>query len=309
MVTRVLARLQSRAVPELPDLAILADALDTALSGRPFVKGGAPQSLVLRGTPADLAALRGQRLIETTRRGKFLVLRFDSDRIVFNPMLTGRLGLAAEGARAWPQLAAAFSFAPAESAPDDVVARTRRLPEWPGDAEWLPARDTGAELRYRDATRMGKIYLLPQRVDRPVAGWDEQGPDADDPALTLDEWRSRIARHSGELKNLLRNQSFVAGIGNAYSDETLWAARLAPFRKRASLAPDEVDSLYEAMRSVLAWAIAELRRLVPPRLEVEQRSFLRVHRKGGEPCPRCGTRLSEVSAGGFVTTFCRSCQL
>jgi len=163
-------------------------------------------------------------------------------------------------------------------------------------------------MRYRDATRMGKIYLAPVGVVRPIAGWEEQGPDADDPALTLEVWRERIARYSGELKNLLRNQEFVAGIGNAYSDEILWAARLAPFRKRSSLASDEVDALYEATRETLSWAINELRQRVPPRLEIEQRGFLRVHMKGGEACPRCGTRITEVKAGGFVTSYCRGCQ-
>ena len=78
------------------------------------------------------------------------------------------------------------------------------------------------------------------------------GPDALDPALTLEAWRDRIRKHPGELKNLLRNQAFVAGIGNAYSDEILWAARLQPFRKRSSLAAEEVDELYAAMRSTLA---------------------------------------------------------
>jgi formamidopyrimidine-DNA glycosylase len=155
---------------------------------------------------------------------------------------------------------------------------------------------------------MGKIYLMPAGVKRQVAGWDEQGPDADDPSLTLDEWRKRIAKYSGELKNMLRNQEFVSGIGNAYSDEILWAARLLPFRKRSSLAAAEVDDLYNAVREVLPSAIEELHQRVPPRLEVEQRDFLKVHRKGGEPCPRCGTRLSQVSAGGFDTTFCRGCQ-
>lgn len=295
-------------MPELPDLAILADALDTALSGRPFAGGTTPQSLVLRGTPAELGAFEGQALLEVVRRGKFLVFRFERDRLVFNPMLTGRLGLAPAGAKAWPRAAALFTFGPAVSEATALPDRTRPLPGWPGAADWLPPRDGAVELRYRDATRMGKIYLLPAGVTRPVAGWDEQGPDADDPALTLDVWRERIGRHSGELKNLLRNQQFVAGIGNAYSDEILWAAGLAPFRKRASLAATEIDALYRAMRSVLAWAIAELQRRVPPRLEVEQRDFLRVHRKGNVPCPRCGTRLSEVSAGGFVTSFCRGCQ-
>lgn len=295
-------------MPELPDLAILADALDAALSGRSLVSASTPQSLVLRGTPAELEALRGQELVDVRRRGKFLTFRFERDRLVVNAMLTGRIGLAAPGAKAFPQTAAVLELGPRAREPDSAPARASSVAEWVADADWLPPPDAPVEMRYRDATRMGKLYLLPQGTSRPVAGWDEQGPDADDPALTLEVWRERIRRHSGELKNLLRNQAFVAGVGNAYSDEILWAARLAPFRTRASLAPDEVDELYRATRDVLTWAIAELRMLVPPRLEVEQRRFLRVHDKGGQPCPRCGSKLSEVKAGGFVTTWCRACQ-
>lgn len=304
----MLAWLQSAAVPELPDLAILADALDTALAGRPMTAAATPQSLVLRGTPAELAALRGQVLHEVSRRGKFLIFQFARDRMVFNLMLTGRLGLAQPGARPLPQTAAVLTFGACEPGRASVAGRTHPPADWLSDADWLPAKESDVEMRYRDATRMGKLYLLPAGVDRPVAGWSEQGPDADDPALTLDVWRARIGRHSGELKNLLRNQAFVAGIGNAYSDEILWAARLAPYRTRASLAADEADALHAATREVLRWAIEQLRTLVPPRLEVEQRRFLRVHGKGGQACPRCGSVISEVKAGGSVTNWCRGCQ-
>ena len=82
---------------------------------------------------------------------------------------------------------------------------------------------------------MGKIYELPNGVPRIVPGWTEQGPDVDDPSLDLVEWRRRIARHTGELKNLLKNQAFVARIGNGYSDKILWSAKLAPFRERTKL--------------------------------------------------------------------------
>jgi formamidopyrimidine-DNA glycosylase len=293
-------------VPELPDVAILADALDVALAGRPFAGANVKESLVVRGTPTEIAAIEGQELAGVERRGKFLVFQFARDRIVFNPMLTGRLGLAPAGTKPWGQWAVSMSFGPAVGAASAVAAARH---DWPAaDAEWLPPRDVEVELRYRDATRMGKVYVLPEGVERPVAGWDERGPEADDPALTVEVWRARIGKYHGELKNILRNQAFVSGIGNAYSDEILWAARLAPFRKRSSLAAAEVDALYAATREVLPWAIGQLRLLVPPKLEVEQRNFLKVHRKGGEACPRCGSKLSEVSAGGFVTTFCRTCQ-
>jgi formamidopyrimidine-DNA glycosylase len=290
-------------VPELPDLSILADGLDAGLAGRPLTGASTPQSLVLRGTPAELAVFNGQVLESVVRRGKFLVFTYARDRMIVNAMLTGRLGFAAPGAKAWPQIAAVLSFGPV------VEERTHPVAKWLKGATWLPARDAPVEMRYRDATRMGKIYLMPAGVTRPVAGWDEQGPDADDPGLTLEVWRARIAKHNGELKNLLRNQEFVAGIGNAYSDEILWEARLAPFRTRASLAPAEIDALYGATRKVLPWAIDQLRVLVPPKLEVEQRKFLNVHWKGADAaCPRCGSRLTEVKAGGFVTTWCRTCQ-
>ncbi len=303
MVPRTFARLQSPTVPELPDLAILADALDAGVAGRPLSGTTIHQPLIVRGTPAELAALAGQRLHGVSRRGKFLTFSFDRDRLVLNAMLTGRLGLLPTHAKPWPKAAAVLSFGPRST---DSGPRQRAA--WLADTDWLPADSEAVEMRYRDATRMGKLYVLPAGIERLVAGWAEQGPDADDPALTLDEWRKRIGRHAGELKNLLRNQAFVAGIGNAYSDEILWAARLAPYRTRASLTTDEVDALYHATREVLGWAIEELRRLVPPRLEVEQRGFLRVHAKGGQPCPRCGTPISSVTAGGSETNFCRSCQ-
>jgi formamidopyrimidine-DNA glycosylase len=155
---------------------------------------------------------------------------------------------------------------------------------------------------------MGKVYVVPDGSGRSVPGVAELGPDADDPGLTVEDWRARIRRHPGELKGLLRNQTFVAGIGNAYSDEILHAARLHPFRKRPSLAPEEVDELYRATRSTLAEAIALLRVRVPPTFEKQVRDHLRVHLRGGSPCPRCGTTISEVSPGREATSYCRGCQ-
>jgi len=288
-------------VPELPDIAILTDAFQAALAGRPIMASHAPEALVMRGTPVELEALSGQVVESVTRRGKFIVLQLDRDRIVVNAMLTGRLGLGVPGTKPLASTAWTLRLGGRSSRPPATA-------DWTRDAEWLPADAADVELRYRDATRMGKVYVKPVGVARAIAGWDELGPDADDPALDLVTWRARIGRHRGELKNLLREQSFVAGIGNGYSDEILWAAGLAPFRKRSTLASEEIDRLHGAMVETLAWAIGELRARVPPRFEVEVRDFLRVHRKGGQACPRCGATISEIAPGGFVTSFCRGCQ-
>jgi formamidopyrimidine-DNA glycosylase len=302
-LARVFGAYNHFAVPELPDLAVVAEAFHAALAGRPIIRTEATAPLAVRGTPDDLAALIGQRVVEIRRRGKFLLVDLDRDRIVVNPMLTGRFQLAAPGTKLPTRTAVLLGFGPRAIGPPAGAAA------WTGGAPWLPAGTAAVEVRYRDPSQMGKVYLLPAGVDRAVPGLDgDLGPDADDPGLTLDTWRARIRRHPGELKNLLRNQAFVAGIGNAYSDEILHAAGLLPFRKRSALAAEEVDALYFAARGTLEAAIRVLRERVPPTFETQIRDFLAVHNKGGSPCPRCATRISQVKPAGYVTSFCRSCQ-
>jgi formamidopyrimidine-DNA glycosylase len=236
--------------------------------------------------------------------GKFLDLEFSRDRVVVNPMLTGRFQLATRGEKAPSGTALEIELGPRVGGPPGDAAN------WTEGADWMAADTASPMLRYRDPTQMGKVYLLPAGVVRPVPGREagEMGPDALDPALTLDVWRDRIRRHPGELKNLLRNQAFVAGIGNAYSDEILFEAGLQPFRKRGSLAAEEVDAVYSAMRRLLPASIALLRERVPPTFEKQVRDHLSVHGKGDGPCPKCGGKLTQVSAGGFPTGYCRSCQ-
>jgi formamidopyrimidine-DNA glycosylase len=264
----------------------------------------------VHGDRIELGGLVGQVLQSVTRRGKFVRFQFDPDAVVVNAMLSGRFQLAPPTAKVPARTAFVVAFGARRRGP-------AHPPAWTHAASWLPANGDEVEVRYRDPTQMGKVYLLPAGQVRAVPGYDGgagtgteelQGPDADDPALTLGVWRERIRRHPGELKALLRNQAFVAGIGNAYSDEILYAARLNPFRRRSSLAAEEVDALYAAMRSTLGSATATLRERVPPTFETEVRDFLAVHRKGGQPCPRCGARISEVSSRSEATSWCRGCQ-
>jgi formamidopyrimidine-DNA glycosylase len=270
-------------MPELPDLTVVAEQLALRAAGKVITEATAPTPILLRATPQDLDALAGLTLGKTTRRGKFLLLPFEREGVptkllAANPMLAGRFWLL-------------------DDARERVRARTG-----------LRLRFTdGGELRYVDREMLGKLYLVaPDALDS-VPGWSEMGPDADDPHLTVDVFRQRIRRHPGELKPLLRNNKFVAGIGNAYSDEILWEAQLAPFRRRSTLRSEEIDRLYAAMRSVLSDAIARLRELVPPHIETQHREFLKVHLRGGQPCPRCGRELRQIG-GDEATTFCRTCQ-
>lgn len=293
-------------MPELPDLDVVADAFHAALVGRTVVSARALMPLAVRGTPAELESLAGQRVARVAREGKFLDIDLEGDRLVVNPMLTGRLQLAARGEKAPTGTAVELALGPR---PNGSVPAPGPA-AWTNGAAWMPPDEAPVTVRYRDPTQMGKVYLLPAGVERPVPGRGrgEMGPDALAPELTLEVWRDRIRKHPGELKNLLRNQAFVAGIGNAYSDEILFEARLQPFRKRASLADEEIDELYRAMRSTLEAAVVLLRERVPPTFEKQVRDHLSVHNRGGQACPRCGSRITEVRAGGFPTGYCRGCQ-
>jgi len=162
----------------------------------------------------------------------------------------------------------------------------------------------GHELRYSDQRTMGQIYLTADLAAIP--GWSEMGPEPFD--LTLEGFRERLKPHRGEIKGVLTRGRAVAGIGNAYADEVCFAARIHPYCKRTSLTDEEAARLYEAMQSVLRNAIDTLRECIGTDIHREVRDFLAVHGKGGQPCPICGTAISEIKAGNRLTNFCRTCQ-
>ena len=209
-------------------------------------------------------------------------------------MLTGRFQLAAPGEKLPAEDGRGAAFGRAAGPPADAAA-------WTAGADVDAGRRRVARVRYRDPTQMGKVYLCRRAWTGRSRAWDGDGPDADDPALTLEVWRERIRRHPGELKNLLKNQAFVAGIGNAYS-------RRDPVRRPAAAVPQALDARRRrgrrrctrrrGRRSPTRSSV--LRERVPPTFEKQVRDFLAVHNKGGQPCPRCGTKITEVKPGGFL---------
>ncbi len=266
-------------MPELPDLEVIRRYLAPRLADVAITAARTGRPTVLRNLlGGDLAEhLVGRRFRGADRRGKFLLLPLDDGTtLAINPMLAGRVRYGAPLGR----------------------DRTR-------DALILRLAD-GHELRYHDAADMGKVYLAADLDAIPT--FTGQGPEADDPALTLDLFRERLRRHTGEIKGILTNQAFVAGIGNAYADEICWCAAIYPFRRRADLSQEDVERLYQAMRTVLQKAIGTLEQRVGDAIDVEIRDFLAVHGKPGQPCPRCGGTISEVTLDRRSTHFCRTCQ-
>jgi len=266
-------------MPELPDLEVIRAFLAPRIAGVAITAAEVRRPIVVRNLVGGEAAerLAGRILGGVARRGKFLLLPLDDDTtLVVNPMLNGRLRYGEPLRR--------------DRVRDSLVITLAN----------------GHEIRYHDASDMGKVYLTDD-LGR-VPAFDGQGPDADDPGLTLDFFRERLRRHTGEIKGILTNQAFVAGIGNAYSDEICWCAQIYPFRRRATLSAAEVERLYGCMRAVLAKAIETLRERVGDAIDVEVRDFLAIHGRAGQPCPRCSGPISEVKRQRRATQFCRACQ-
>ena len=122
------------------------------------------------------------------------------------------------------------------------------------------------------------------------------------------EFVVRLGGFHGEIKGILTRGRVIAGIGNAYSDEVLFAAGIYPFRKRKALSAEELRRLYEKSREVVEEAISVLRERMGENIHVKVRDFLRVHSKGGSPCPRCGHNISQVTANRRIASYCRRCQ-
>ena len=270
-------------MPELPELEVVREVLQRRVVGRTITE----VQLIRPGGPIvarDLAnigfeeGLRGAAIGSVSRRGKFLVLALQPAIpplfLAINPKLTGRLQLT--------------------GASEKRLARTHLVLHL----------DDGRQVRYQDQKQMGQLYLT-RDLDS-VPEYSGMGPEPFD--VSLETFRERLRPFRGEIKGILTRGGFVAGIGNAYGDEILWAARLHPYRKRTQLTPAEVDRLYQAMRATLSEAVEKVRQEMQEQIHLKPRDLLAVHMKTGEPCPRCGTPISLVGANQRITNFCRTCQ-
>jgi len=179
-----------------------------------------------------------------------------------------------------------------------------------GDAT-LMARirlDDGAGFDLTDAGQWKSltVHIVPHTADIPAVA--KLGPDPLDPAFDLADFAAILAGRKKQIKALLQDQAALAGIGNAYSDEILHAARLSPVVHASALSQDEVGRLFEAMRTILTESTAARRGVAPEDLKATKHAALRVHRRTGEPCPVCGDVIRELTFSGAAAQYCPTCQ-
>jgi formamidopyrimidine-DNA glycosylase len=269
-------------MPELPEVQALAESLNESL------RGAVVQDVVIRSVAAlktydpPVDALRGLSITGVHRVGKFIDFEAGPLHLVVHLARAGWLRLRAQPTNARPSLRGPL-----------IMVLTL------GDHRALEATEQGTEKRLA-------IYLV--RDLQQVAGIARLGVDALAEDLTVTGLGDLLRRQAGTLKNVLADQAVIAGIGNAYSDEILHAARLSPFRKASGLDPDEVARLHVEMRAVLTDAVTRARTANPAELRGDKKVRMRVHGRTGERCPECGDVIREVSYTSRSFQYCATCQ-
>ena len=273
-------------MPELPEVETIRLALEPHVVGRTFERVEIRDPRLVRPfEPFAVAAeLEGERVAALERRGKYLLVRFESGRVLLIHLrMTGSLRHAAR-----------------EALGEDPYRRA------------VVTLDDGSGLAYRDVRRFGTWHLLePPEVDDYLA--QRLGGEPLERGFTAKWLGERLANRRAPLKAALLDQRTVAGLGNIYVDEALWRAQVHPLREAGTLDADELARLTKAIRATLRAGIARqgasLRDYSQPdgRRGRAQERF-RVYGRAGEPCPRCGTPIDKIRAGGRGTWYCPNCQ-
>jgi formamidopyrimidine-DNA glycosylase len=280
-------------MPELPEVETVARDLRPLVLGATIVRSRCSWARTLRThDPARFAeAVAGHAIEAVGRRAKLLVIRLSGSLVLtIHLKMTGQL------------------FVVPAAVPEDPYVRLV-----------LELAD-GREIRFRDIRKFGKVglYEVDDASGEPLterggaAVFSDLGPEPLDEAFTVRAFRRRVRARRGRLKPLLLDQSFLAGVGNIYADEALWAARLHPLRSAVTLRRDDERRLYEAIRAILAEAVerrgSSIDDYTAPDGDGAMQERLQVYQRTGEACPRCGRPIRRIVVGARSTHFCSWCQ-
>jgi len=273
-------------VPELPEVETIKRTLEPCLIGQIVERVEVLRSKQLGNlSPADLERrLVGRRIEGVGRRGKYLLVHLEGDEVlVFHLRMTGRLIFYPEGASVTPYTRLVLGLT------------------------------SPAELHLHDVRSFAVVWLTTEDKVAALPGLAALGPEPLEPSFTPQKLKAALAGRKVSIKGLLLSQRAVAGLGNIYTDEALFRAGINPLRPADSLTPQEVNSLWRAIRDVLGEAISaggtSVRdyvdgRGVPGSFQVH----LNVYGRKGKPCRRCGTLLVGIRVGGRSTVYCPRCQ-
>ncbi len=270
-------------MPELPEVHALASDLTARLRGRTTDRLEILAVAALKTFDPPVSDLSGRSIGEVRRHGKFLDFEMEDLHLV--------LHLARAGWIRWRE---------------GTPVQTGRPGKGPLAARLVLDDGSGYDVTEAGTKKGLALYVVRSTSD--VPGIARLGPDPLDAGFTLEAFGNILASSGrAQIKGVLRNQSVIAGIGNAYSDEILHAARMSPF-KPAALSADETARLFEAMQGTLRDAITRAEGLAASELKAEKKSGLRVHGRTGEACPVCGDTVRQVIFADSTMQYCPTCQ-
>lgn len=270
-------------MPELPEVQALVDFLDGRLDGLAVIGLELGSFAVLKTYDPPPQAFEGLLMAGVSRHGKFVDIECDGLHLIFH--------LARAGWLRWSEIAPKTTLRPGKS---PIALRARF-----SDGSGFDLTEAG--------TKKGlAAYLVtdPQLVP----GIATLGPDPLGPDFSRDVLAGILSERSKQIKGLLRDQSVIAGVGNAYSDEILHVAKLSPFALSGSLDDAAIDRLYEATMRTLHGAVASASGKPATELKDAKRAGMRVHGRTGQPCPECGDTVREVSFADRSLQYCATCQ-
>ncbi|MFC9183288.1 Fpg/Nei family DNA glycosylase [Streptomyces globisporus] len=270
-------------MPELPEVEALRVFLDDHLVGKEIARVLPLAISVLKTYDPPLTALEGTRVTSVARHGKFLDIE------------AGGLHLCTHLARAgWLRWKDSFHAAPPRPGKGPLALR---LVTTDGD---------GFDLTEMGTKKSLSVHLVHDPMG--VPGIARLGPDPLADAFDRDGFAALLTGERRQIKGALRDQSLIAGIGNAYSDEILHVAKMSPFKRTADLTEDDVTRLYTALRTTLRDAVERSSGVEAGKLKAEKKTGMRVHGRTGEACPVCGDTILEVSFSDSSLQYCPTCQ-
>ncbi|MGW8888745.1 Fpg/Nei family DNA glycosylase [Streptomyces sp. NPDC055749] len=270
-------------MPELPEVEALRVFLDDHLVGKEIARVLPLAISVLKTYDPPLSALDGATVTAVARHGKFL------------DITAGGLHLVTHLARAgWLHWKDSFPAAPPRPGKGPLALRV------------ILAGGDGFDLTEMGTTKRLSVHLVHDPAQ--VPGVQRLGPDPLDDSFDRAAFAALLAGERRRIKGALRDQSLIAGIGNAYSDEILHVAKMSPFKLTSGLSEDDITGLYGALRTTLTDAVERSSGLEAGKLKAEKKSGMRVHGRTGLPCPVCGDTILEVSFSDSSLQYCPTCQ-
>ncbi|PKI92191.1 endonuclease VIII [Actinomycetales bacterium SN12] len=271
-------------MPEMPEVQGLVDFLADRAVGRTVTRISVAAIAALKTFDPPVTALQDAEISAATRHGKFIDLAFGGDlHLIFH--------LAKAGWLRWYEELPTTLIKPGRS---PIAMRV--------------ALDDGSGFDLTEAGTKKSLAVYVARDPSDVPGIARLGPDPLDAAFTRDAFAALLAGRRTQIKGLLRDQGLIAGIGNAYSDEILHAAKMSPYAPAANLDDAEIDRLYDALQSTLREAIDEAAGKPPADLKDAKRRGMQVHARRGETCPVCGDTVRSVFFADRSLEYCPTCQ-